>query len=650
MFRLWQVFRLPALSCPDVIVIADKVTHATHKFQILPKTSIFLMEPPLLYLKDTQLSFGGAPLLTGAGFSVMPRDRLCLVGRNGSGKSTLLKIAAGHIEPDSGERFVQPGTNWRYLPQEPDTDGFDTIAEYCQAGLGHEFGSGDDPHRINRLAEALGLDPGQKIKNLSGGEFRRAALVRTLAPEPDILLLDEPTNHLDLPAIEWLENELASLRSAIVMISHDRRFLEALSKRTIWVDRGKCRIRQKGYAGFEDWREQIYEEEELAAHKLSRKIAREEHWITHGVSGRRKRNMRRVRELATLREKKATELARPDKMMMADNEAEKSGRLVAKLKNVSKKLGERQIVNSLSMIISRGDRLGIVGPNGAGKTTLVRLITGELVPDSGSVRLGVNLEPLLIDQKRDALKPDWTLKQALTDGAGDMVSVGSATRHVISYMKDYLFLPEQAGTPVSVLSGGERARLLLARGLRQPSNLLILDEPTNDLDLESLDLLQEYLAEYQGTVILVSHDRDFLDRVTTQIIATDGDGQWQLYAGGYSDMVAQKGEGVRARKIQKPQPTKEKPAQKQAPKRQNTQKLGFKQKHRLEQLPDEIEKLQDEIAKLKTALADPDLYARDPKKFANYAKALEARQTGLAEAETEWLELELLAEQVNAKD
>lgn len=609
------------------------------------------MEPPILYLKDIHLNFGGTPLLEGAEISVQPRDRICLVGRNGSGKSTLLKIAAGMIEPDRGERFIQPGITLRYLPQEPDTGGHDTIASYVNSGLA----PGDDPHRAAYLIEELGLDPHGPVASLSGGEFRRAALARTLAPEPDILLLDEPTNHLDLPAIEWLETALKAIRSAIVMISHDRRFLETLSRRTVWMDRGVSRSLEKGFSAFEDWREQVLEEEEQASHKLARKIVREEHWIVHGVSGRRKRNMRRVRELAELKRARAAETRPVGSVNLGGGEAELSGKLVAELKDVTKSYGGRPVVSSLSAIIRRGDRIGIAGPNGAGKTTLVRLITGSIQPDQGIVRLGVNLETLVIDQKRDLLKPEWTLKDALTDGAGDSVVVNGEAKHVMSYMKDYLFLPEQARTPVAVLSGGERARLMLARGLRHRSNLLVLDEPTNDLDLETLDLLQEYLAEYQGTVILVSHDRDFLDRVSTAILASDGDGQWTLYAGGYSDMVAQKGAGIAARSAapasdRRPARTQGAPAPSGEPPATRPQKakLSFKQKHALETLPGEIAKLEKEIAKLRQELADPGLYARDPARFAKCAGALDEREKALAAREEEWLELEILREAAEA--
>ncbi len=599
------------------------------------------MPAPILFLQNIHLNFGGTPLIEGADLSIHAGDRLCLVGRNGSGKSTLLKIAAGIVEADSGERFVQPGTTLRYLPQEPDLAGFENVEKYVAADLA----PGDDPHRAKLLLESLGLKGDEDPKNMSGGETRRAAIARALAPEPDILLLDEPTNHLDLPVIEWLETELRELRSAIVTISHDRRFLETLSRSTVWMDRGRSRSLAKGFGAFEDWRDTIFEQEETERHKLSRKIVREEHWITHGVSGRRKRNMRRVRELGDLRQTKASERKVSSGVNLTLAEGESSGKLVARLFNVSKSFGAKQIIKDFSAIIQRGDRVGIVGPNGSGKTTMVNLVTGKVAPDSGKVKIGIGSEILVVDQKREMLDPDWTLKDALTDGTGDMVSIGEETKHVISYMKDFLFLPEQLRTPLRALSGGEKGRLMLARGLRTPSNFLILDEPTNDLDLETLDLLQEFVADFPGTVLIVSHDRDFLDRTCTSVIASESKGIWHEYAGGYSDMLRQRGGG----KIPVASP-KAKPASKSKP-RQDKQttpgsKLSFSQKHALETLPKEIERLEFEIGKLNKALEDPELYSKDPKKFNTWVKALADRETSLSAKEEEWLELEVLREEM----
>ena len=602
-----------------------------------------MAQPPLLTLQDIFLTFGSTPLFEGAELSVMPRDRICLVGRNGSGKSTLLKMASGQVEADSGDYFLKPGTTTRYLPQEPDLSGFETVNDYILAGL---EGS-DDGYRIPYLLDALGLTGEENPTRLSGGEIRRAALARTLAPEPDILMLDEPTNHLDLPAIEWLEGEISQMSSALLLISHDRRFLEKLSRKTVWVDRGVTHLMDKNFAHFEDWRDNFLEQEALDHHKLKRQIHREQHWVVHGVSGRRKRNVRRLKELGSLRTKYKDHRSAQGNAIMTSLEAESSGKKVALLDGISKSYGERVIVKDLSLKLMRGERLGIVGPNGAGKTTLLKMITGELNADSGTIDLGVGLEPLIIDQKRESLNPDWTLSEAMTDGGGDLVRVGERSVHVMRYMKDFLFMPEQARTPIHALSGGERGRLQLARGLRLPSNLLILDEPTNDLDLETLDLLQELIADYKGTVILISHDRDFLDRTVTRTLAYEGPGEWQVYAGGYSDMIMQRGEGVKARKAAAKQTasTASTPALKlKTAAATPAAKLSYKHKFRLEKLPEEISAVESKITSLEAALADPDLFTKDNNKYKALVTDLSTAQAELADKEDEWLELEMLKE------
>jgi len=599
--------------------------------------------PPLLHLRDIRLRLGSTQLLDGAEIAVAPGDRLALVGRNGSGKSTLLKIAAGIIDSDAGTRFVQPGATIRYLAQEPDLAGFATTGAYVAAGLG----PGDDPHRGRVLLEGLGLSGEEEPSLLSGGEKRRAALARALAPEPDILLLDEPTNHLDLPAIEWLEQELASLRSALVLISHDRRFLERLSRAMVWLDRGTTRRLEQGFGQFEAWRDQVLEEEETQAHKLARKIVREEHWLRYGVTARRKRNVKRLAGLQELRKRRKERVTAPGTVRMAASEGGESGNLVAALEGVTKGFaGAEPVVRDLTTRVMRGDRVGIVGPNGAGKTTLLNLLTGVLAPDTGTVRLGASLQMVTLDQNRESLDPDATLQDVLTGGSGDVVRIGSETKHVVGYMKDFLFLPEQARTPVAALSGGERGRLMLARALATPSNLLVLDEPTNDLDLETLDLLQELLADYAGTVIVVSHDRDFLDRVATNVLASEGDGRWQDYAGGYTDMVAQRGRGVQAKVLA---------AAAAAPREANEgvrvaarPKMSFKDKHALETLPARIATLEREITALQTALADPALYTRDPAGFAARTSLLGKKQAERDAAEEEWLRLELLREELES--
>jgi ATP-binding cassette subfamily F protein uup len=602
------------------------------------------MAPPLLALQDIALTFGATPLLRGADLAVGEGDRLALVGRNGAGKSTLLRIAAGLVEPDGGARFLQPGATLRYLPQGADLAGFETVRGYADAGLG----PGDDPHRVTYLLGELGLTGEERTAALSGGEARRAALARVLAPSPDILLLDEPTNHLDLPAIEWLEEELRAFRGALVLISHDRRFLERLSKAMVWLDRGTTRRLERGFAAFEAWRDEVLAQEEAEAHKLGRKIAREEDWVRYGVTARRKRNVRRMAELGALREKRRARVIPTGRAAATAQEASGSGSLVIAAESIAKRYGDRTIIRGFSTRIMRGDRVGIVGANGAGKTTLLGILTGALAPDEGEARLGAGLAMVTLDQARASLDPERSLADTLT-GGGDMVRVGGQVRHVMGYLKEFLFLPEQAGTPVGRLSGGEQARVLLARALAEPSNLLLLDEPTNDLDLETLDLLQELLAEYAGTVIVVSHDRDFLDRVATSVIVSEGDGRWQEYAGGYSDMLAQRGVGVTAKPAaaQKRPPAREGAAPAPALTSQK-RRMSFAQQHALKTLPERIEKLAAEIARANAALADLGLYARDRAAFDRASAALAKAQAAHAKAEEEWLELAMLAEELGA--
>jgi ATP-binding cassette subfamily F protein uup len=600
------------------------------------------MAPPLIQLKDIRLSFGGTPLLTGVELSVSPFERVCLIGRNGSGKSTLLKIVAGLVEQDSGTRFVQPGATIRYLPQEPDFAGHRTTLSYVEAGLG----PGDDRYPARFLLEQLGLNGDEEPAHLSGGEARRAALARVLAPSPDILLLDEPTNHLDLPTIEWLEAELENRRSGLVLISHDRRFLTNLSRSTAWLDRGQIRTIDRGFAAFEAWRDEVLAEEEREQHKLDRKIVDEEHWLRYGVSGRRKRNVRRLDQLQALRAQRRNYRGTAGSANLTAAEAEKSGKLAIEAKTIGKAYGECKIVDNFSIRIQRGDRVGIVGPNGAGKTTLVNLLTGVMAPDGGSVRLGVNIEMATLDQHRESLDPRSTLSEALTGGRGDHVMVGGRPKHVVSYMKDFLFAQEQMRTPLDVLSGGERGRLMLARALAKPSNLLILDEPTNDLDLEMLDVLEEMLGDYEGTVLLISHDRDFIDRIVTSIIVPEGGGKWIEYAGGYSDMLAQRGADLK-REAVKASATEEKKAMKAtAPSPAAKRRLSFNEKHALETLPKTIAKLQAEIEKHQLLLGEPDLYARDPRTFEQVSVAIATAQHELAAAEDRWLELEVLREEI----
>ncbi|MGE0725451.1 MAG: ABC-F family ATP-binding cassette domain-containing protein [Alphaproteobacteria bacterium] len=596
------------------------------------------MAPPLLVLQDIRLSYGGPPLLDGVELLVGEGERLALVGRNGSGKSTLLRIAAGLTDPDRGSRTLAQGTTIQYLMQEPDLSGFATTLAYAEAAIPVD----GDRHRARLLLAALGLTGAEAPERLSGGEARRAALARVLAAAPDVLLLDEPTNHLDLPAIEWLENELAGLRSAVVVISHDRRFLENLSRATIWLDRGITRRLEQGFGAFEEWRDRVLEEEERDRHKLERKIVAEQDWLRYGVTARRKRNQGRLRALVALRTERREQRRAVGDVRMAVTEGEQSGRLVIEATDLSKSYGERVLVRDLSLRVRRGDRLGIVGPNGAGKTTLLSLLTGTLEPDSGSARQGANLQMVTLDQRRESLDPATTLKDALTGGRGDTILAGGKPRHFAGYMRDFLFQPEQAGTPVGALSGGERGRLMLARALAAPSNLLVLDEPTNDLDLETLDLLQEMLADYPGTVILVSHDRDFLDRVATSILAFEGGGRWTEYAGGYSDMLAQRGAASAPAAPRAARPRAEAPSRPAAARR----RLGFAEKRARETLPGRMAALEKAIADHQKALADPALYGRDRTGFERATAGLAADQNALAAAEEEWLRLEMLREEL----
>ncbi len=601
--------------------------------------------PPLLSLQGIMLTLGGKPLLEEVDFSVSPGARLCLVGRNGSGKSTLLKIAAGEIDADAGSRFIQPGASLRYLSQEPNFNGFSTSLSYVESGLSPL----DDPHLAQGTLIELGLTGLENPSHLSGGEARRVALARNLVSQPDILLLDEPTNHLDLPTILWLEEKLGQLRCALVLISHDRSFLQKLTNETLWIDRGRVRHLSRGFTHFESWRDQELEEEEKQQHKIDRKIVAEEHWLRHGVSGRRKRNAKRLSNLLTLRTDRSQRVMPTGDVKLDVSEAQSSGKLVIEAINICKFFGSRKIVDQFTTRILRGDRLGIVGANGAGKTTLVNLLTGVLQPDSGKLRLGAGLEMATLEQSRSSLKADTTLQDVLTGGGSDTVEIHGERRHVIGYMKDFLFKPEQARTPIGKLSGGERGRLMLARVLAKPSNLLILDEPTNDLDLETLDLFEEMLADYKGTLILVSHDRDFLDRIATSTLMSEGSGHWTEYAGGYSDMVSQRGNGVTAPSnltiSQKKQTNKNIASAKpplEGPPVKN--KLTFNEQHALEQLPKKMEELTNKRIKLQSILDDSDLYKRDPEKFNMATQSLTEIDLELSAAEEKWLELEIKKE------
>ncbi len=597
---------------------------------------------PLLQLNDIALTFGGNPVFDGLDAVVQPGDRVALVGRNGSGKSTLMKVMAGLAEPDRGQIIVPPGQSVGYMEQDPDMAGFATLGDFAAHGL--EPG---ELYKVERAGEGLKFDPARPVETASGGERRRAALAGLMARAPDLMLLDEPTNHLDIEAIAWLEDELRNTRAGFVLISHDRAFLRALTRATLWIDRGMVRRQDKGFADFETWRDKVWEEEDLQRHKLNRKIKAEARWAVEGISARRKRNQGRVRALQGLRAERAAQIKRQGAAAMALEAGPKSGRKVIQAEEISKAYGEKIILKPFSLTVMRGDRVAFVGPNGIGKTTVLKLLLGQESPDSGQVKLGTGVELAVFDQARAQLDPDQSLWENLTgdpemrvSGKADQVMVRGQPKHVVGYLKEFLFDDAQARAPVRSLSGGEKARLLLARLMAKPSNLLVLDEPTNDLDVETLDLLQELLSDYDGTVLLVSHDRDFLDRVAATTIAMEGDGRAVIYAGGWSDYQAQRGE-IAA------QAEREKPAKAKAekPKSQRKTGLSFTEKHRLDALPAEIERLEAEIGKLEELLTDAELFSREPIKFKKATEALVQRQEKLAASEEEWL---LLAEKAEA--
>ena len=597
---------------------------------------------PLLQMSGISLTFGGNPVFADLDLVVQPGDRVALVGRNGSGKSTLMKVMAGIVEADTGSIVVPPGKSVGYMEQDPKMEGFATLGDFASSGL--EPG---ELYKVERAGEGLKFDPARPVETASGGERRRAALAKLMAEAPDLMLLDEPTNHLDIEAITWLESELKATRAAFVLISHDRAFLRALTRATLWVDRGEVRRQEKGFEDFEAWRDKVWDEEDQQRHKLNRLIKSESRWAVEGISARRKRNMGRVRALQDLKAERASQIKRQGTAEMALEAGPKSGRKVIEAEGLSKAFGGKPIVQNFSLKVQRGDRVAFVGPNGAGKTTLLKMLLGMEEPDAGAAKLGTNLEIALFDQTRDQLDGDSSLWENLTadpllgiSGKADQVMVRGQPKHVVGYLKEFLFDERQARAPVRSLSGGEKARLLLARLMARSSNLLVLDEPTNDLDVETLDLLQELLDNYDGTVLLVSHDRDFLDRVATTTIAMEGNGKAVAYAGGWSDYIAQRGPLEVAAKPEKVKAAKPKAKQESQPK----DGLSFKEKHRLEALPGEIERLEAEIGKLQELMADPELFTREPVKFKKATEALVERQEKLAAAEEEWLLLEEKAE------
>ena len=572
--------------------------------------------------------------------TVQPGDRVALVGRNGSGKSTLMKIMAGLSEPDHGTRVLSPGVTVGYMEQDPDLSGFATLGDYAASRLPE-----DEAYRVVMAAEGLRFNPDTPVATASGGECRRAALAKLMAEAPELMLLDEPTNHLDIQAILWLEAELQSTRAAFVMISHDRAFLRALSRATLWIDRAMVRRRESGFEVFEDWRDTIWAEEDDARHKLDRKIKHEAKWAVEGISARRKRNQGRVRALAALRSERAGQIRRQGTAAMELEASSTSGKRVIEAKGVSMAFGDKVIARGFDLRVQRGDRVAFVGPNGVGKTTLLKLLLGEIQPDAGTVTLGTNLEIATFDQTRAQLDGEASLWDNLTgdpsmavSGNSDQVMVRGVPKHVVAYLKDFLFDERQARAPVKSLSGGEKARLLLAKLMAKPSNLLILDEPTNDLDVETLDLLQDIVGDFDGTVLLVSHDRDFIDRVATTTVALEGDGRATVYPGGWSDYVAQRPstsfEPTTAdRNVSRaPDPVAAAPARPSG--------LTFTERKRLGALPAIIERLEAEVGKLAEYLESPELFSKEPVKFRKASEGMADRQAQLDLIEAEWLALE----------
>ena len=597
-------------------------------------------EAPIYTLKGATLSFGTNRLFTNVDLFINRGDKISLVGRNGSGKSTLLKVIAGVIEADNAEIFTQPGIRISYMPQEPDFTGFATLRDVVKAGLPQTDENLD--YKADILIDKFSIQADAAPGEASGGEKRKAALARALISEPDILLLDEPTNHLDMPSIEKLEEIIAAFRGAVIVISHDRMFLGNVSETMFWLDRGTLRRSNRGFKYFDEWQEQVIDQEIIEQKYLNKKIEEETEWLHKGVTARRRRNMGRLRRLQQLRLERKEQIKRIGSIDLEIAEGDFRSKLVIEAKHIFKSFGSRDIVKDFSVRIIKGNKIGIVGPNGAGKTTLIKLLTRRLEPDSGFVRLGKNLEEAYFDQNRITLDPKKTLWQTLC-GKGDHIWVRGQYRHVVAYLKDFLFRPDQAQCPVSALSGGEKNRLMLAVALAQPSNFLVLDEPTNDLDMDTLDLLQEVLDDYAGTVLLVSHDRDFIDRVVTSVIYMPGDGTVYEHAGSYSDLLAKLSARTAVAPVKKqPKPETSRPSVPAAPAK--TARLSYNQQRLLEVLPSEIEQLEKTISEISQSLSDPDLYAADPDAFNRLSARLLELQEQKDSKETQWLELQMLKE------
>ena len=589
--------------------------------------------PPILSFEDLGLVQGEGWLFRKLDITVGRRDRLALIGRNGAGKTTLLKCLAGIIDTDEGRRTIVPGSRVVLLEQDPPMAAHATLGDWVLHGP-------DAPaaHEAAAIADQLGIDLARPTNTASGGERRRAAIVRALGQDPDVLLLDEPTNHLDLAAIDWLEEWLNRFSGAFVVISHDRTFLTRLTRSCLWLDRGQIRRAEIGFGGFDAWTEKVYADEERAADKLDAKLAIELHWLQRGVTARRRRNQGRLAKLQDMRAQRASMLGPTGSAKLGLVRDDTRTKTVIDAENVAKRFGERTIIRDFTLRIQRGDRIGLVGANGAGKTTLLKLLTGELAPDEGRVTLAKTLSGIVIDQQRKLMSPDKRVRDVLAEG-GDWIDVRGTKKHIKGYLKEFLFSPELTEAPIGSLSGGERSRLLLAREFARASNLLVLDEPTNDLDLETLDLLQEVIADYEGTVLIVSHDRDFLDRTVTVTLGLDGSGKVDIVAGGYEDWARRRGEAARPQ----PKPKSAAPAAGSTPPAP-ARKLTYKDQRDLDRLPAEIERIEGEIGAAEATLADPDLYTRDPRRFARITDQVAALRADKEAAELRWLEVAELAE------
>ena len=593
------------------------------------------MAPPILSYENLGLHQGEGWLFRGINVYVGPRDRLALIGRNGAGKTTLLKCLAGTIDTDIGARTIVPGTRVVLLEQDPDMTAYSTLEEWVLGGEG-----APQPHQAAAIADQIGIDLARPTATASGGERRRAAIVRALAQDPDVLLLDEPTNHLDLGAIDWLEQYLMRFKGAFIVISHDRTFLARLTKSCIWLDRGNLRRAEIGFGGFDAWTEAVYAEEERAADKLDAKLKLELHWLQRGVTARRKRNQGRLAKLHEMRAQRAAMLGPAGAAKLGLVRDDVKTKVVINAEHVTKSFGERAIIKDFSLRIQRGDRIGLVGANGTGKTTLLKLLTGELAPDSGKVTKAKTLSGIVIDQQRKLMSPEKRVRDVLAEG-GDWIEVRGVKKHIKGYLKEYLFDPSLTEAPIGTLSGGERSRLLLAREFARASNLLVLDEPTNDLDLETLDLLQEVIADYDGTVLIVSHDRDFLDKTVTVTLGLDGSGTVDIVAGGYEDWVKRRAAPPRSPAKAGAQAARSVEA---SPASAGTKKLSYKDQRDLDRLPGEVDRLEREIAEAEAALHDPDLFMRHPDKFAALTKSIDSKRAEKDAAEERWLTVVELAE------